>query len=77
VIFASGCEGGGVIKNFPGSFLLTAAGGEAKAGGKGRQSRLRRSQRCVSCVKQMAAKGCAQWSSSVLQWEGEGNDTSR
>lgn len=32
MIFVSGRERGGVIKNFPDSFLLTAAAGEEKAG---------------------------------------------
>lgn len=51
VVSASGHEQGGVIKNFPESFLLTAAAGQEKGGGKGRQSQLWLSQRCISCVK--------------------------
>lgn len=51
VVSASGHEQGGVIKNFPESFLLTAAAGEEKGGGKGRQNQLWHSQRCISCVK--------------------------
>lgn len=51
MVSASGHEQGGVIKNFPESFLLTAAAGEEKGGGKGRQNQLWHSQRCISCVK--------------------------